>query len=141
MSATVPEPDALPTLPSAVHRALVLALDPAAVRDARRLIRDVCRTARLDADTCDSAVLLTSEMVTNAFTHGGSEARLQADADQEVIVVQVADDNSRHPLHVPPDPQALDGRGMEIVQMVASRWGVRDDPYGKTVWFEVRTAG
>lgn len=30
---------------------------------------------------------------------------------------------------------------MEIVELLAARWGVRDDPYGKTVWFEVHADG
>jgi anti-sigma regulatory factor (Ser/Thr protein kinase) len=123
-----------------VHRALVLAPDPVAVGQARRLVREACQAAGLDEDTCDSAVLLASETVTNAFIHGHSEARLQVDADPGVVVVQVGDDNSRHPLLADRDPDALDGRGREIVRLVATRWGVRDDDYGKTVWFEVRAA-
>lgn len=35
------------------------------------------------------------------------------------------------------DPDALDGRGLTIVDLLSSRWGVRDDRYGKTVWFEL----
>ena len=125
-------------VPSKAHGALVLAPDPAAVRRARQLVQEVCRAAGADAGTCDSAVLLTSETVTNAFTHGRSEARLRVDADEVSVFVQVGDDNSRHPALVPEDPRALDGRGLQIVQMVASRWGVVDDASGKTLWFEVR---
>lgn len=127
-------------VPSSWRRALVLAPDPAAVRHARQLVREVCRAAGVDDDTRDSAVLLTSETVTNAFTHGRSEARLLVEAGPGVVVVQVGDDNSRHPSPAARDPEALDGRGLEIVQLVAARWGVRDDDYGKTVWFEVRAA-
>jgi anti-sigma regulatory factor (Ser/Thr protein kinase) len=119
----------------------VLAPDPVAVRQARRLVREACRAAGVDDDTCDSVVLLASETVTNAFTHGRSEARPQIDADPGVVVVQVGDDNSRHPVLADRDADALDGRGLEIVQLVAARWGVHDDNFGKTVWFEVRAAG
>lgn len=136
MSLTSPPPQ----LSSPVHRALVLAPDPVSVRRARQLIKDMCETVGVDEDICGSAVLLTSELVTNAFAHGRSEARLQVQAKADVMVVEVADDNSRHPERVAPDPQALDGRGLEIVQLVAARWGVRDDAFGKTVWFEVRAA-
>lgn len=123
-----------------MHRRLVLAPDPVAVRLARQLVQEACCAAGLDDDTCASAVLLTSETVTNAFTHGRSEARLEVDADPQAVLVQVGDDNSRHPALVSRDPEALDGRGLEIVQLVAARWGVRDDVYGKTIWFEVRAA-
>lgn len=130
---TAPDP-----LPNGASAQVVLAPAAAAVALARSAVRDVCGRAGLDVATCDDAVLLTSEIVTNAFTHGRSDARLRADADQQAIVVQVADDNSRHPTAVPRDVNALDGRGIHIVDLLAARWGVRDDPFGKTVWFEVR---
>lgn len=116
---------------------LVLAPDAAAVRSARAFVRRCCQAGGLDDDACDTAVLLTSETVTNAFTHGRSEARLAVTADPERVLVEVADDNSRHPRAAEPDADALDGRGINILTMLASRWGVQDDPYGKTVWFEV----
>jgi anti-sigma regulatory factor (Ser/Thr protein kinase) len=90
-----------------------------------------------NADTCDTAVLLTSETVTNAFIHGRSEARIKVDPRPGRLLVEVADDNSRHPRPAGHDDDALDGRGLAIVELLSSRWGVVDDAYGKTVWFEV----
>lgn len=121
-----------------VHRARVLAPDPASVRQARLLVQQACAEAGAGSEISDDAALLTSETVTNALTHGRSEARLQVDATPDVVLVQVGDDNSRHPAPVARDPEALDGRGWEVVQLLAERWGVRDDACGKTVWFEVR---
>ena len=112
--------------------------DPTAVRRARALVRTVCRDAGLPDHVLDSVVLLTSEVVTNAFTHGRSEARMCVLADGRRVRVEVADDNSRHPRRTQPDPDALDGRGLALMDSLAWRWGVRDDRYGKTVWFEVR---
>ncbi|WP_380163374.1 ATP-binding protein [Jannaschia sp. R86511] len=120
--------------PAAVLR---LAPDPASVRLARDFVATTCTTAGTDIDVRDAAVLLTSEIVTNAFTHGLSEARLSVHAQPQQVRVEVADDNSQHPRTPEPDTAALDGRGIAIVEFVAARWGVRDDPYGKTVWFEV----
>ena len=117
---------------------LVLSPDPAEVRRARALVRRVCRDAGLPDSVIDDVVLLTSEAVTNAFTHGRSEARLCVVVTGCVARVEVGDDNSRHPARVRPDPAALDGRGMALVQSLAWRWGVLDDRFGKTVWFEVR---
>lgn len=121
-------------------RSLVLPPDPAAVRQARSLVRQTCREAGTDEETCDNAVLLTSETVTNAFVHGRSDARVEVCAGPVGVLVEVGDDNSRHPVPVERDAEALDGRGLEILRTVAARWGVRDEPYGKTVWFEVRSA-
>lgn len=117
--------------------ALTLSPDPSAVSTARRFVADVCRRAGLPEEVQDGAVLLTSELVTNAFMHGRSDARIAVTTDGPTARVEVADDNSRHPLAVAEDVDALDGRGLTIVELVAARWGVRDDPYGKTVWFVV----
>jgi len=116
---------------------LILAPDTAAVREARRFVQTCCETAGVSGDACDNAVLLASETVTNAFVHGRSDARLRVTIDAGRILVEVGDDNSRHPREVKPDVHALDGRGMAIMTVLATRWGVRDEPIGKTVWFEV----
>jgi anti-sigma regulatory factor (Ser/Thr protein kinase) len=117
---------------------LVLAPDPASVREARAFVRSAGRAGGAPEEALDTVVLLTSEAVTNAFTHGRSEARIAVHASPSVVRVEVADDNSRHPRAQRPDADALDGRGVTILDTLADRWGVRDDPYGKTVWFEVR---
>jgi anti-sigma regulatory factor (Ser/Thr protein kinase) len=116
---------------------LVLHQDLAEVRRARAFVREHCDTLGFDDETCAAAMLLTSEAVTNAFIHGRSEARIRITSSPGRLHVEVADDNSRHPQRFDQDTDALDGRGIAIVQQLAARWGVRDDPYGKTVWFEV----
>lgn len=118
---------------------LVLEPDLSLVAVAREFVRQRCHALGMDPETCDTAVLLTSETVTNAFMHGRSEARVRLRALPGALLVEVADDNSRHPQRQDDDPDALDGRGLSIVDLLARRWGVRDDPYGKTVWFEVPT--
>lgn len=120
-------------------RVLVLHQDLAEVRHARAFVRAHCDRLGFDEETCEAAVLLTSEAVTNALIHGRSEARIQITALPGRLHVEVADDNSRHPQRLDQDADALDGRGIAIVAQLAARWGVRDDPYGKTVWFEVAT--
>jgi anti-sigma regulatory factor (Ser/Thr protein kinase) len=122
------------TLPTS----LTLPPNPAAVRDARAFVRHHCDRHGLDADLCDTAVLLTSETVTNAFTYGHSEARLRVSWTPARLRVEVGDDNSRHPRRASQDADALDGRGLAILELLAARWGVRDDAFGKTVWFEIR---
>lgn len=117
---------------------LVLAPDLAAVSRARGFVRTCCQAAGIEGDACDTAVLLTSETVTNAFVHGRSDARLAVTTGPGAVLVEVGDDNSRHPRHVDPDDHALDGRGLKIMTALAARWGVRDEIFGKTVWFEVQ---
>lgn len=118
----------------------VIAADLAAVASARSFVRDQCHAMGLEPDLYDTAVLLTSEVVTNAILHGHSEARLRVRGNQHHLRVEVMDENSRHPQPQAADPDALDGRGLAIVDMLAARWGVDEDPAGKTVWFEVQAA-
>ncbi|MGL5859184.1 MAG: ATP-binding protein, partial [Angustibacter sp.] len=120
------------------HRAaLALVPDIASVRRARTFVRHHCRAAGVGQDATDVVALLTSETVTNAFIHGRSEARLRFLARPGQIRVEVGDDNVRHPHRATRNDDALDGRGLDIVELLSSGWGVLDDPSGKVVWFEV----
>jgi anti-sigma regulatory factor (Ser/Thr protein kinase) len=106
-----------------------------APRAARAIVAEHC--ASWDTDSVETALLLTSELVTNAVRHGRSDVRLQVAVDGDLLRVDVGDDNSRHPLRKPSDLGALDGRGLQIVELLALRWGVDDEPLGKRVWFEL----
>lgn len=119
---------------------LVVPPDPRAVRLARRLTGRLCALVGLDGDARETAVLLTSEVVTNAVTHGRSEARVVVTARPQEVLVEVADDNSRPPVLQPLDDDALDGRGVGLLEVAASAWGVREAPVGKVVWFVVRAS-
>lgn len=51
--------------------------------------------------------------------------------------MEVGDDNSTLPRLVSEDPGALNGRGIALVQQLATEWGVREERLGKAVRFEV----
>ena len=119
--------DAVVTLPAALQ----------SVRLARTFMRERCAEHRLPAELCEDAVLLTSELVSNAVLHGRSEVELRVGREGRCLHVSVHDENSRHPARVREDPDALDGRGLTLVAALASSWGVQDDPTGKAVWFEL----
>jgi anti-sigma regulatory factor (Ser/Thr protein kinase) len=114
---------------------VVLPASPIAARRARQVVAAQCHL--WDTDLVDTALLLTSELVTNAVIHGHSDVQLQVLTDGDLLRVDVADDNSRFPQQQPADNDALDGRGLQIVQLLATRWGVDKEPLGKTVWFEL----
>ena len=120
-------------------RPAVLTLPPElpSVRAARRFVQDRCGDLGLSAVRCDDALLLTSELVTNAVLHGRSEVCVEVDGSRDSIRISVLDENSRHPAIVREDHDALDGRGLALVDAVATRWGVDDRPMGKSVWFEL----
>lgn len=135
------EPDLLSGATTPGTASVVLDPHPAAVRHARAFVQARCKAAGLDDDTTDTAVLLTSEVVTNAFLHGRSQTRLSVHVGCGVLRVEVSDDNSRPPVIVAVDQNALDGRGMSMVDLLSRAWGVREEAIGKTVWFTLGGSG
>ncbi len=116
---------------------LVLSPHPRAVRDARAFVQDRCRAGGVADDACDAAVLLTSEIVTNAFVHGRSDARITVTLGDGTLVVEVGDDNAQLPQVVEQRAESVGGRGLFILDGMASSWGTVEHPEGKTVWFEL----
>ncbi len=88
---------------------------------------------------CETAALLTSELVTNAVLHAGTGVTVTVCARDGIVRVEVADGSARVPTTPPYGGEAQTGRGLALVQRVATTWGVERQPGGKTVWFEVET--
>ena len=89
----------------------------------------------------DDVVLAVSELVTNALVHGHGDVHLHLSATEAVVRVEVTDRSSRRPRVVDASPDATGGRGLHIVEVVSSRWGIDDNGEGgKTVWCEIATS-
>jgi len=117
---------------------VVLAADGAAPRAGRHHLIVVCRALGTAPEVVEVALVLVSELVTNAVLHGRSSPRLSVKTGTGgALYVGVGDDDSRHPVLQDDDEQALGGRGLRLLDGLASRWGVRPDPPGKIVWFEL----
>ncbi|MEH0417605.1 ATP-binding protein [Streptomyces sp. B21-083] len=123
----------------------VLPAAPASVSAARRKVRELLDAWRVDADTADNALLITSELVTNALTHTASErivCRLRLAAGR--LHVEVEDENrgGTLPAQRRPGFDEQCGRGLLLVGVLSSDWGVRDAPHGsgRIVWAELPTA-
>ena len=108
-----------------------------APRAARTAIARCCEQARTGPECVENAVLLTSELVTNALRHGTGSVRVGCDADRATVRIEIGDSSRRRPTVRAADPDDESGRGMLLVDALASAWGVTDTPGGKTVWFEV----
>ena len=114
---------------------------PEQVRAARRFV-----AALLAAwpATQEAALLLVSEVVTNAILHsasgdqgGGVEVRYALD-DQEVYVEVVdAGGGAGHPRRHGGYLEGVSGRGLALVEVLASGWGVHDQQAGRVVWFRL----
>lgn len=85
----------------------------------------------------DDVELIASELVTNAIRHGGGVAQVSLTARDGRVQIEVGDYSRTPP--TPPRDAGVEpsGRGMMLVEALSSRWGVRPEPQGKTVWAEI----
>jgi anti-sigma regulatory factor (Ser/Thr protein kinase) len=119
------------------EHSLRLPPDPTSSRTARRFVGDTLSSAAADPDIADIAVLLTSELATNAILHARSDLTITVRLHSQVIRVEVADENPRLPSASFVSVDALSGRGLNLVQAAASNWGIENHEAGKSVWFEL----
>ena len=114
--------------------------EPEAVREAREIAARLCAATALPPAVCETAILLTSEIVTNAVVHARTPAQVTILAAPIMIRVEVVDADPDLPAIKPPSAQRLNGRGLHLVEACASRWGVEQRADGKVVWFEIEAA-
>lgn len=113
-----------------------LASDPVNVRAARRFVE----RALLDSDFTDLSdlvMLLTSELVTNAFLHAATSVDLLVELCDSCVRVEVTDSGGGEPSVKPLDTSTTGGRGMALLDTLANDWGVTPLADGKVVWFEL----
>jgi anti-sigma regulatory factor (Ser/Thr protein kinase) len=103
---------------------------------ARRFVVSALRRGDVAPDRVDLAALLTSELVTNAFLHAGTETRVSVRVD-DVIRVDVFDGGVGGVRLRDAGTEALHGRGLHIVDALADDWGHEDTAEGAHVWFEL----
>jgi sigma-B regulation protein RsbU (phosphoserine phosphatase) len=106
---------------------------PAAAR--RRVTAALVRAQRLD--WLETAVLLTSELVTNVVLHAGTTVGIEISLNADGLTIAVSDENLG-PLRGPVsrDPQLGEGgRGLALVDALAESWGTTHTRRHKTVWF------
>lgn len=116
-------------------RHLRMAGGAASLRNARHMVGEALAGA--SADVRDAAVLLAGEILTNAVVHGGGWFLLQVDTAPDRVYVEVADSVGGQPTVLHPSSEREHGRGMAIVDAMASAWGSRQRGSHKTVWFEL----
>ena len=113
-----------------------LAVDLAAPRTARHLLRLLlAQWGICDEDVVGDAVLVVSELVTNACVHAeatGGALTIGVEAGDE-LVVWVADAHPGVPAQRSGGLDAESGRGLEILSQLAVRWAVEPRDAGKRV--------
>lgn len=124
---------------------------PAGVGDARRRLSKELRAAGAPETVVDDAVLILSELLSNACRHGrpidngaeepGIRAGWQLDEDG-LLTLEVTDGGGpTRPLPSSPSLTARGGRGLGIVDNLSLEWGVRDQPGEVTVWAVLAVRG
>lgn len=114
---------------------LELPSDVSSTTRARRWI--TTELAGLPEGLVQAAALLTSELVTNAVLHAGTDLVVSVHWGSDRVRVDVADRSPVLPAIKSYGREAATGRGLTIFSRLASSWGARPVPGGKVVWFEL----
>ena len=111
---------------------------PQAAGHARRFTRRTLRAWGVRGDVLDTALLVVSELVTNALVHTDGRVRLDLTLLDTRLRVSVADASPRAPAR-PTDIgwEATGGRGILLVEAMSAAWGTVPVSGGKQVWCEL----
>ena len=112
--------------------------DPGAVAPARQWTYEtLCNRLRV-GDVVDDAVLVVSELVTNAVRAECSQISIRIAFESDAVRIGVLDDAAGSPHEEDVAITSAAGRGLKIVAAVSHQWGVRprrtDGRPGKEVW-------
>lgn len=125
-------------MPTAILRSLHVTPDAAAISAVRAFVRECCVDWGV-SESSDTAVLLASELATNAVRYASMPVTVWLGYRTDRIVLSVED--ASHDSATVRAPSVTDegGRGLLLVDALAERWGEREVPTGKLVWAEIAT--
>jgi anti-sigma regulatory factor (Ser/Thr protein kinase) len=117
---------------------------PSSGREVRHFVIGILRDWRLD-ELVDDAALCVAELATNAVLHTRAPFTVTVRRSGPGIRIDVLDaEPGQVPQPVPRRGSAVDlsaagstGRGLQIVAVLASRWGFSTTDGAKTVWVEL----
>lgn len=135
--------DLLETLGSARqhHATIDLQRDLGSVIQARRFVRETFAGWGISR-AVDDALIVVSELVTNAITHADSPCQVRLSIDDTSVRVEVLDDGVGTPDPQPPSPTSEHGRGLHLISALTAAWGIEQIPDdGKIVWAELPRTG
>lgn len=118
---------------------LCLPADPRSPAAARRLVAAHCAARGLDA-LVDRAMVVASELISNAVQHAGTDVDIATVAVAGALRISVRDRAAGSPrpaVSTEPGPIIEGGRGLPIVAALAADWGFFPFGDGKTVWATV----
>jgi anti-sigma regulatory factor (Ser/Thr protein kinase) len=127
---------------SSVSARVDLRPSPRSVSTARRVVGELLTAWQAPQDRRDAELLVT-EVVANVVDHVGGEAvlALEVELSEAWLRISVADGSSVQPVVQELDTGRPRGRGLQLVQAIADRWGFEEHHGGKRVWFELDAPG
>ncbi|WTW38404.1 ATP-binding protein [Streptomyces sp. NBC_00016] len=117
-----------------------LAAHPGSPAQARRLTRARLTGWSVCEDTCDTAALVISELVTNAIVHTASDVVVCELHDGDDLVRIAVRDEGCAPGDPHPSPQRPEeehGRGLLLVEALCHAWGAQEHGPGLLVWADL----
>ncbi|MFD3325007.1 ATP-binding protein [Streptomyces sp. NPDC058701] len=113
----------------------VTAAGPVTAAAARATVGELLRRAGVDPDgvTAADALLVTSELVTNAIRHGGGITAFHAEIADGALHLSVSDANPRTPVPRTGSPDHPGGYGWPLVQRLTERIDISSHSGGKTI--------
>jgi anti-sigma regulatory factor (Ser/Thr protein kinase) len=112
---------------------------PDAVPFSRSRLTAVLAEWGLVGEAIEPAVLVVTELLSNAIDHGRGPVRIVVELLDPGVHVEVHDGAPEPPKLQPRDVLQARGRGLQLVEALSLRWGWIDDPPGKLVWADVPT--
>ena len=109
---------------------------PESVPAARHFLARELRHEECPDDVGEDAALLVTELAANAVLHARTDFAVSIARSDAGIEVTVTDENPESPRQREPTTEG--GRGLNIVDSIASSWGVREAVPGKAVYFTVK---
>jgi anti-sigma regulatory factor (Ser/Thr protein kinase) len=113
---------------------LQVAAEPPAVPRARDFLGETLRRWDVPKALITDALLLVSELVTNAILHGRPPIELRVRRTRAHVLLEVDDGATVLPRKLRPTPDDEHGRGLQLAAMLSDRWGTRPLRDGKSVW-------
>lgn len=108
--------------------------DSESVGVARGWLRDLLAGARVHPECIDVAVLIISELASNAIRHGSGDVMCHAVLDRDACTLTVFDFGGGEPTVVDRSPATIGGLGLVIVDRLSDGWGVSTFDGGKAVF-------
>lgn len=104
---------------------------------ARRFVAHALKQWNRPSELADDAILVVSELASNAVVHARSAFKLEVRARDRTIRLVVSDSSQARPVVQTEDGFPISGRGLRLIDALAARWGLEVTAAGKTVWAEL----